>query len=64
MAMLMVMAGGCLIAFGLTWAGVQGLRGVPDSNGKMTSKGTAIALLVFAALVLVGALLFPMSRMD
>ena len=31
--------------------GVQGLRGVPESNGKVTSKGTAVACLVLAALL-------------
>jgi hypothetical protein len=59
MATLAVQLGGLLMAAGLAWAGVQGLRGVPDSSGKTTSKGTAIACLVLAALLAAGALVAP-----
>lgn len=51
----MVQLGLILVAGGLAWAGVQGLRGVPDSKGKATSKGTAIACLAFALLLAAGA---------
>jgi hypothetical protein len=48
-----------MMAAGLAWVGVQGLRGVPDATGKKTDKGTAIACLVLASLLGVGALLAP-----
>jgi hypothetical protein len=59
MGMLLVQLGGLVIAAGLVWVGVQGLRGVPDSTGKKTDKGTAIACLVIAGMLSVGALLAP-----
>ena len=51
MATLAVMAGGLLMAAGMAWVGVQGLRGVPDSTGQKTSKGTAVACPVLATRV-------------
>ena len=59
MATLAVQAGGLVIAAGIAWIGVQGLRGVPDSSGKVTSKGTAIVCLVLAALLAAGAVAAP-----
>jgi hypothetical protein len=59
MATLMVQLGGACLAAGLVWLGVQGLRGVPDSTGKTTSKGTAVVCLVLAALLAAGAIAAP-----
>jgi hypothetical protein len=59
MATLAIQLGGVLMAAGLAWVGVQGLRGVPDSTGKTTDKRTAIACLVIAAVLGVGAILAP-----
>ena len=59
MATLAIQLGGLLMAAGLAWVGVQGLRGVPDSTGKTTDKGTAIACLVIAAVLGIGALIAP-----
>jgi hypothetical protein len=59
LATLAIQLGGLLIAAGLAWVGVQGLRGVPDTSGKTTDKGTAIACLVLAALLGVGAAVAP-----
>jgi hypothetical protein len=59
MATLAVQLGGLCIAAGIGWVGVQGLRGVPDSNGKVTSKGTAIACLVLALLLAAAAAAAP-----
>jgi hypothetical protein len=44
------------VAVGLLFVGVQGLRGVPDSTGKQTSKGVAVACLVLAVGLVVVAL--------
>lgn len=60
MAGLMAAAGGLLLAGGLAWVGVQGLRGVPDSSGKMTPRGTAIACLVIAGVLAVASLAAPL----
>ena len=59
MGMLLAVAGGSLIAFALGWVGTQGLLGIPDSNGKKTPKGTAVASLVIAVLVVVGTIILP-----
>jgi hypothetical protein len=59
MATIGIQLGGLLIAAALAWAGIQGLRGVPDTTGKTTGKGTAIACLVIAALLGIGALVAP-----
>jgi hypothetical protein len=59
MATLAIQVGGLLMAVGLAWPGIQGLRGVPDSTGKKTSRGTAIACLVLAVLLAAGALAAP-----
>ncbi len=59
MGTLAIQAGGLMMAVGIAWAGIQGLRGVPDSTGKKTSKGTAIACLVIATCLGVGALIAP-----
>jgi hypothetical protein len=59
MATLAILAGGMMMAFGIAWVGVQGLRGIPDSNGKKTTKGTAVGALVLAFLILVGTLMIP-----
>ena len=48
-----------LVAVGIAWVGVQGLRGVPDSKGKVSSKGTAIVCLVLALLLAAGAVALP-----
>jgi hypothetical protein len=40
---------------------VQGLRGVPDANGKTTDTGTAVACLVMAALMAAGAAAAPFA---
>jgi hypothetical protein len=59
MATLAIMAGGLLMAIGIAWPGIQGLRGVPDSSGKVTSKGTAVACLVLAVILGSAAILAP-----
>ena len=59
MATLAVQLGGLLIAVALAWPGIQGLRGVPDSTGKKTSKGTAIVCLVLAFVVVAAAIAAP-----
>jgi hypothetical protein len=59
MATLAIQLGGLLMAVALAWPGIQGLRGVPDSTGKKTSKGTAVACLVLAGLLAAGALAAP-----
>lgn len=59
MATLAIQAAGIVFALGLVWVGVQGLRGVPDSSGKVTPKGTAIACLVIAGVLAVAAVLAP-----
>jgi hypothetical protein len=59
MATLMIQVGGLVMAAALAWAGVQGLRGVPDSSGKVTPKGTAVACLVIAAVLGIAALAAP-----
>jgi hypothetical protein len=51
MATLAIQLGGLLMAIGLFWPGIQGLRGVPDSTGKKTSKLTAIICLVLGVLL-------------
>lgn len=38
-----------VLAVGMLFVGVQGLRGVPDSNGKKTPKSVAMVCLVLAA---------------
>jgi hypothetical protein len=47
------------MAMALIWPGIQGLRGVPDSRGKKTSKGTAVACLVLGVLVAAAAIAAP-----
>jgi hypothetical protein len=47
------------MAIGLAWPAIQGLRGIPDPNGKKTSIGTAIACLILAVLVAAGAIASP-----
>jgi hypothetical protein len=59
MATFAIQAGGLVIAAGLAWVGVQALRGVPDSSGKVTPKGTAIACLVIAAALGAAAVAAP-----
>ena len=59
MATFAIVAGGLTMAFGIAWVGIQGLRGVPDSNGKKTTKWTAVGALVVASLILVGSLIIP-----
>ena len=54
-----VLLGGGLIAFSLGWVGIQGLLGIPDSNGKKTSRGTAIVALVLAVAILAGTFTVP-----
>jgi hypothetical protein len=48
-----------LIAGGVAWVAVRGLRGLPDSTGKKTTKGTAIVTLVVALLLAAGAITTP-----
>ena len=59
MATLAIQLGGLMMAGALAWVWVQWLRGVPDSTGKMTDKPTAIACLVIAAVLGIGALIAP-----
>jgi hypothetical protein len=59
MATLAIQLGGLVIAAGLGWVGVQGLRGVPDSTGKTTDRTTAITCIVLAALLAGAALAAP-----
>lgn len=59
MGTMLIQLGGLVIAAGLAWVGAQGLRGVPDSTGKKTSHGTAIACLILAALLAAGAVFAP-----
>lgn len=51
----MAQIGLAVLALGLLFLGVQGLRGVPDSTGKKTSKGVAVTCLVLAVGLLVFA---------
>lgn len=44
-----------VLALGLLFLGVQGLRGVPDSTGKKTSTGVAVTCIVLAVGLLVFA---------
>ena len=44
----MAQIGLLVLAVGLLFVGVQGLRGVPDSTGKKTSKGVAVTCIVLA----------------
>ncbi len=57
MATLGIRVGGLMMAFALAWVGVQGLLGIPDSNGKRTPKGTAVAALILAFSILIGTLI-------
>ena len=59
MATIAILIGGSMMAGSIAWIGIQGLRGIPDSNGKSTSKATAIAALIVALLILVGTLIVP-----
>ena len=59
MATLAILVGGLMMAGSIAWVGVQGLRGIPDSNGKSTSKATSVAALIVALLILVGTLIVP-----
>jgi hypothetical protein len=38
-----------VLAVGLAFVGVQGLRGKPDSDGKTTPKSVAVVTLILAA---------------
>jgi hypothetical protein len=40
------------------------LRGVPDSSGKVTSKGTAVVCLFLAVLLAIGAVAAPYLMWD
>jgi hypothetical protein len=51
MATYAIQAGGLVIAGAIAWVGIQGLRGVPDKSGKVTSKGTAIVCLCIGVLL-------------
>jgi hypothetical protein len=55
MATILIQVGELVLAAGLAWVGVQGLRGVPDSSGKKTDRRTAMAWLVLAGLLAIGA---------
>ncbi len=46
-----------VIAVGLLWPAIQGLRGVPDSKGNKTSPVVAIATLLAAIGIAVFALI-------
>jgi len=59
MSMLAIQLGGLMIAAGIAYVGIQGLRGVPDSSGKVTSKPTAIVCLFIAALLAAAAVAAP-----
>jgi hypothetical protein len=59
MATLAIQASGVGMAAGIAGVGIQGLRGVPDSTGKVTPKGVAVACLIIAALLGVGAVFAP-----
>ena len=59
MATLVIQIGGFLIAAGLLFMGIQGLREKPDLEGKMTSKGTAIPCLIFGFLLGIASFLAP-----
>jgi hypothetical protein len=59
MAALAIMLGGLLMAAGLAWTGVQGLRGIPDARGKQTSRGVAVICLVLAVLLAAGSVALP-----
>lgn len=55
MRLSMVQIGCVVLAIGMLYAGIQGLGGRPDSDGKQTSKPVAIACLILAAAILVFA---------
>lgn len=56
----MAQIGLLVLAVGLLIVGIQGLRGVPDSTGKKTSKGVAITCIVLAVgLVVVALVVVP-----
>jgi hypothetical protein len=48
------------LAAGLLFIAIQGLRGVPDSTGKQTSKSVAVVCLVLA----VGLAAFALFGLD
>lgn len=61
----MIQIGCVLIAVGMIYAGIQGMRGQPDKHGKTTPKSVAIACFVLAAVMLVGAfVVIPMMMQD
>ena len=55
----MIQLGGLFMAVALLGIGIQGLLGKPDSNGKKTSIGVAIACIVLGLLAAAGALAAP-----
>ena len=59
MATLAIQLGGLMMALALVWPGIQGLRGVPDSTGKKTSKATAVVCLILSVLLAAGAIAAP-----
>jgi hypothetical protein len=52
---------GCVVAaIGLLFAGIQGLRGIPDEKGRQTSKGVAVGTIIAAvALAIFGIVILP-----
>lgn len=64
MATLVISVGGMMMAAGIGWLGIQGLRGVPDSTGKVTGKGTAIACVAIAIVVAAAAIAAPYLMWD
>jgi hypothetical protein len=51
----MIQIGCVVLAIGLLYSGVQGLRGRPDADDKQTSKPVAVVCLILAAAALVFA---------
>lgn len=54
MAMIVVLLGFMAMAYALIAVGANGLQGVPDSQGRQTSKGVAVACFVLGLLVAIG----------
>ena len=56
----MLQIGAVIMVLGLSYAGIQGLRGVPDKNGKKTNPiVAAICLILAVAVVILAFVVLP-----